>query len=83
MIKFLFTQIRATTISLFTQIGEKPDPKKHKAYTVNERKGREILHKAWREIRSSPSAQKIVEESTHEEAKSNTLKRLRSQSCRR
>jgi hypothetical protein len=50
---------------------------------VNESIGREILHKAWREIRSPPSTQKIVAESTHEEAERNTLKRLRSQSCRR
>jgi hypothetical protein len=48
---------------------------------VNESIGREILHKAWREIRSPPSAQKIVAESTHEEAECNTLKRLRSRAA--
>jgi hypothetical protein len=75
--------IRASTVSLFTQSGEQPDPQQHRAYTVHNSIGREILHKVWREIRSPLSAQKIVAESTHEEEERNMLKILRSQSYRR
>ena len=75
--------IRASPVSLFTQSREQPDPQQCRAYTVNESIGRKILHKAWREIRSLPSTQKIVTEITHEEAECNTLKILRSQRCRR
>jgi hypothetical protein len=77
----LYHGIKASTVSLFTQSGEQPDPKKHNAYIVNESTGREILHKAWREIRSPPFAQKIVAESKHEEAERNTVVKVR-EHCR-